>query len=110
MQASIGDRSNRSVEYDALGPEYSQFLLDELLPAMGAEFGLNPSQAPEDRGIAGGSSGGICAFSVGRHRPDRAARTTSTTSNWLEANTAMAAALARQYPSLRLHIRVQLLQ
>ena len=66
----IGDQSNRSFEYDNLSDAYSQFLVDELLPVVEADFGVDFSDAPEDRGISGHSSGGICAFTVGWHRPD----------------------------------------
>jgi enterochelin esterase family protein len=131
----VGDQSNRSFEYDNLSDAYSQFLVDELLPVVEADFGVQLSDAPEDRGIAGHSSGGICAFTVGWHRPDLYGRLMTHNGsfvdimgggaypqmvldaevqplrvfllsgtgdldnqfgNWLDANTAMAAALAQQ--------------
>src|SRR5262245_34245434 len=68
-------RYNRSFEYDGLGDAYARFLIDELLPAIeklktadGREIKL--SKNPNDRAIAGSSSGAICAFTVAWERPD----------------------------------------
>jgi len=63
-------RLNRSFEYDSLGDAYARFLLDELLPHIAREQKLNLSQDGNDRAIAGGSSGGICSFTVAWERPD----------------------------------------
>lgn len=68
-------RFNRSLEYDGLGDAYARFLIDELLPAIeklktadGREVKL--SKNPDDRAIAGASSGAICAFTAAWERPD----------------------------------------
>ncbi len=61
-------RFNRSYEYDALGPRYAQFLIDEILPEVGRQYKL--SADPNDRAIAGSSSGGIAAFTAAWERPD----------------------------------------
>lgn len=61
-------RFNRSFEYDAVGDRYARFLIDELLPEVKRNF--NFSDDPNDRAIAGASSGGICAFNVAWERPD----------------------------------------
>lgn len=61
-------RFNRSFEYDGLGDRYARFLLEEILPAVGKQY--NISNAPNDRMIAGSSSGAICAFTVAWERPD----------------------------------------
>jgi len=61
-------RSNRSFEYDSLGDAYARFLLNELLPEVGAKYNL--SSDPNDRAICGISSGGICAWTVAWERPD----------------------------------------
>ena len=63
-------RYNRSYEYDSVTDSYARFLLDEFLPAIKARHGLNLSDDPNARAIAGNSSGGICAFMVAWHRPD----------------------------------------
>lgn len=61
-------RKNRSFEYDSLGDRYARFLLDEFLPPL--EQAYNISDNPDDRAIAGISSGGICAWTVAWERPD----------------------------------------
>jgi len=61
--------NNRSVEYDSLGDRYVRFLLEELLPEVEQSYAI--SADPARRGIAGASSGGICAFTAAWERPDR---------------------------------------
>lgn len=61
-------RYNRSFEYDALGDRYARFLLEELIPEVSKKFSL--SSDPNDRALAGASSGGICAFNAAWERPD----------------------------------------
>jgi gluconolactonase len=61
-------RFNRSLEYDGLGDRYVRFLLEELLPEVGTNFNL--SDDPNDRAIAGASSGAIAAFTAAWERPD----------------------------------------
>ncbi len=60
--------SNRSFEYDSLGDQYARFLLEEILPEVGKKFNL--TKDPEQRCIAGSSSGGICAWTVCWERPN----------------------------------------
>jgi len=62
------ERYNRSFEYDALGDRYSRFLIEELLPEIEKEYRI--SDDPNDRAIAGSSSGAIAAFTVAWNRPD----------------------------------------
>jgi enterochelin esterase family protein len=61
-------RSNRSFEYDTPSDQYSRFLLEEILPEVSKSYKL--TEDPEMRGIVGGSSGGICAFTVAWEKPD----------------------------------------
>ena len=68
-------RFNRSLEYDGLGDAYARFLIDELLPAVeklktadGRAIAL--SKNPDDRAVAGASSGAIAAFTAAWERPD----------------------------------------
>jgi enterochelin esterase-like enzyme len=63
--------SNRSVEYDSLGAAYSDFLLTEILPEVKKRFATRWIEQPTAWAIAGGSSGGICAFTAAWERPDR---------------------------------------
>ncbi len=69
-------RFNRSFEYDSLGDRYARFLLEELLPEVSKKYAL--SSDPNDRAIAGSSSGGICAFNAAWERPDAFRRVIST--------------------------------
>jgi enterochelin esterase family protein len=62
---------NRSVEYDSLGDSYVRFLLEEILPEVQRRQGVKFRQQPEAWAIAGGSSGGICAFTAAWERPDK---------------------------------------
>jgi enterochelin esterase-like enzyme/sugar lactone lactonase YvrE len=62
------NRYNRSYEYDGLGDRYVRFLIEEILPEVGKQFKL--SADPNDRAIAGSSSGGIAAFTAAWERPD----------------------------------------
>lgn len=64
-------RYNRSHEYDSVTDTYSTFLLDEFLPAIETKHGLKLSRDPNQAAISGNSSGGICAYVVAWHRPDR---------------------------------------
>jgi sugar lactone lactonase YvrE/enterochelin esterase-like enzyme len=61
-------RYNRSYEYDALGDRYPRFLLEEILPEVARQYKL--STDPNDRAVAGSSSGGIAAFTAAWERPD----------------------------------------
>jgi len=72
-----GDRiNNRRVEYNALDDTYSRLIVDELLPVITKQYNISPR--PEDRAIAGASSGAICAFTVAWHRPDQFRKVIST--------------------------------
>lgn len=64
------DRMNRSFEYDAVSGDYARFLLDELLPYISKTHNLTLSNDPNDRAIAGNSSGAIAAFTAAWQRPD----------------------------------------
>ena len=69
-------RFNRSYEYDGLGDRYARFLIEEILPEVGKTYNL--SDDPNDRAIAGASSGAICSFNVAWERPDEFRRVIST--------------------------------
>jgi enterochelin esterase family protein len=66
---TFGDgAANRSFEYDSMSGQYAKFICDEILPHFAKEYNLTTD--PEMRAIAGGSSGGICAFTVAWERPE----------------------------------------
>ena len=60
--------SNRSAEYDSLGEQYAQFLIEEMLPELARKYNLTSD--PEGRATCGASSCGICAFTAAWERPD----------------------------------------
>lgn len=62
--------NNRSFEYDSMTNRYATFLIDEMLPRLASEHGLLISEDPNDRAIAGVSSGAACAYTVAWQRPD----------------------------------------
>ena len=70
LSADALDRMNRSVEYDSVSGEYARFLVDELLPHVSQTHGVSLSSDPNDRAIAGNSSGAIAAFAAAWQRPD----------------------------------------
>ena len=63
-------RFNRSFEYDSAGDRYARFLIEEMIPRLSSEHGLNVSDNPDDRGICGASSGAVAAFTAAWERPD----------------------------------------
>jgi enterochelin esterase family protein len=67
---SWGDRhTNRPEEYNSVDDRYPRVIVDELLPALKKEYSI--SDDPEQRGIAGSSSGAIAAFTVAWFRPNQ---------------------------------------
>lgn len=74
-------RFNRSFEYDSMGDRYARFLVEELLPEVAKTWPF--SDDPNDRCIAGSSSGGICAFTAAWERPDQFRRVFSTVGTYV---------------------------
>jgi enterochelin esterase family protein len=68
--------NNRATEYNELNDKYARLIVDELLPALQKDYNL--SKNPDDRAIAGASSGAICAFTVAWQRPDQFHKIIST--------------------------------
>lgn len=63
-------RYNRSFEYDDVSDRYVRFLIEEMIPFVESTHGVRISEDPNDRGLCGASSGGICAFVAAWNRPD----------------------------------------
>ncbi len=63
------NRYNRIYEYDSLTPLYSDFLLNELIPAVAKQYNL--SKNPDDRALSGVSTGAVGAFAAAWNRPDQ---------------------------------------
>ncbi len=84
--------ANRSFEYDSLGDQYARFLLEEMIPQVEKDYKLR--QDPECWGIAGGSSGAACAWTVAWERPDKFRKVISWVGTFVDIRGANA------YPSL----------
>jgi sugar lactone lactonase YvrE/predicted esterase len=69
ISAEAQSRFERIFEYDSLSDRYSRFLLEELIPAVAKEYNLSTN--PDDRGIAGTSTGAVGAFMAAWNRPDQ---------------------------------------
>ncbi len=77
------DRRNRCFEYDAVNDNHVRFLDEELLPYIAREHQLNLSTDGNDRCIAGGSSGGIAAFTAAWNRPEAFRRVYAASGSWV---------------------------
>ncbi|MFO1460714.1 MAG: alpha/beta hydrolase-fold protein [Verrucomicrobiota bacterium] len=72
-----GDRvNNRATEYNELNDRYARMIVEELIPTLKKDYAI--SDNPDDRAIAGASSGAICAFTVAWQRPDQFHKVIST--------------------------------
>ncbi|MDB6121739.1 MAG: hypothetical protein JWQ71_732 [Pedosphaera sp.] len=68
--------NNRGDEYNKLDDRYASMIVSELLPTLEKDYKI--SKNPDDRAIAGASSGAICAFTVAWQRPDQFRKVIST--------------------------------
>lgn len=75
-------RKNRSLEYDSLGDNYARFLLEEILPEVGKKYNFATNAA--SRAICGGSSGGICSFTVAWEKPNEFSKVLSTVGSFTD--------------------------
>lgn len=82
-QKGTADRRNRCFEYDAVNDNNVRFLDEELLPFIAREYKLNLSTDGNDRCIAGGSSGGIAAFTAAWNRPEAFRRVYAASGSWV---------------------------
>ncbi len=83
---------NRAFEYDSLGSQYVQFLVEEILPEVGRKYSL--TREASARAICGSSSGGICAFTAAWERPDVFSKVLSHVGSFADFRG------GHQYPSL----------
>lgn len=70
-----GGTDNRSVEYDSITPNFSEFLSNELLPSIEGNAPIAPGGA--SRAICGMSSGGNASLVAAWHQPDQFGRVIS---------------------------------
>lgn len=64
------DRAFRMVNYDIFGPEYPDFVVEELIPWVVEKYQLSLSDSPDMHMVSGGSSGGISAWNMAWYRTD----------------------------------------
>ena len=72
---TVGDQRMRSIEYDSVNDTYARFLRDEILADVEKQYNLRKDAY--SRGIAGNSSGGICAFNAAWFHPEMFSRVLS---------------------------------
>ncbi len=68
-------RYERIFEYDSLSGRFASFLIGELIPEVAKKYNL--STDPNDRGLAGVSTGAVAAFMAAWNRPDQFRRVLS---------------------------------
>ncbi len=64
------DWGMRAEEYDQIGRDYPDFIIDEFLPYLRKKEGINLSGDPNLHLVGGGSSGGSCAWNMAWYRND----------------------------------------
>jgi iron(III)-enterobactin esterase len=65
-----GGTANRSYEYDTVSGKYAEFVETEVLPRVEKEARIKLTKDPEGRMTYGGSSGGVCAFTMAWFHPE----------------------------------------
>src|SRR5215469_6679172 len=68
-------RYERIFEYDSLSDRFANFLIGEVIPEVAKKYNL--SKDPNDRGLAGTSTGAVAAFMAAWNRPDQFRRVIS---------------------------------
>ncbi len=63
--------SERGLEYDTVSDRYSNWVEQELLPAVSQHTGVTFTTDPDGRGTLGGSSGAAAAFTMAWFHPER---------------------------------------
>ena len=72
---TVGEKRMRSIEYDTVDDTYTRFLREEILADVAKQYNLRTDSY--SRGIAGSSSGGICAFNAAWFHPELFSRVLS---------------------------------
>jgi len=72
---NVEGKAWRSIEYDSVNDTYPRYLRDEILAEVAKKYKIRTDAY--SRGIAGNSSGGICAFNAAWFMPDQFARVLS---------------------------------
>jgi len=100
-----GEVDNRNTEYDSFSDAYALFLLTEILPAVREQYAI--ADDPERWAVCGGSSGGICAFTVAWLRPERFRRVLTFVAAFPQLRGAHYPELIRDVPRKPLRIFMQ---
>ncbi len=66
-----GRGSQRGLEYDTVGPNNANFIVNEVLPLVEQKYGVKFSKDPEASCLFGGSSSGAAAFTAAWFMPER---------------------------------------
>lgn len=64
------ERGFRMVNYDVFGPEYPDFIVEELIPWIVKKYDLSLSDSPDMHQVSGGSSGAISAWNMAWYRTE----------------------------------------
>jgi enterochelin esterase-like enzyme len=70
VMVNPGPGPERSIEYDTVSSKYTDFVESEVLPRAEKEAGIVLTKDPDARMTLGGSSGGICAFTMAWFHPE----------------------------------------
>ena len=62
--------SERGLEYDTMSGKYAEFVENEVLPRVEAQYHVKLTKDPDGRATMGGSSGGSCAFIMAWYHPE----------------------------------------
>jgi iron(III)-enterobactin esterase len=62
--------SERGLEYDTMSGRYAEFVEEEVLPRVEAQYHVKLTRDPEGRATMGGSSGGSCALIMAWYHPE----------------------------------------
>jgi enterochelin esterase-like enzyme len=62
--------SERGLEYDTMSGRYAEFIEQEVLPLVEAQYHVKLTRDPEGRATMGGSSGGSCALIMAWYHPE----------------------------------------
>ncbi len=62
--------SERGLEYDTMSGRYAEFVENEVLPLVEAQYHVKLTKDPDGRATMGGSSGGSCALIMAWYHPE----------------------------------------
>ena len=106
VEKEAQNRFERVFEYDSMSDRFAGFLVDELIPEVAKTYNL--SKNPDDRGLAGVSTGAVGAFMAAWNRPDQFHRVMSFIGTFvaMKGADAMPALIRRTEPKpLRIHLQ-----